>query len=98
MPLLHVLPASALGSWAAPLSTLPAAVLEHRPELVTVGVTRPLLLPAPVRAPLLAWLGVVACEVLFRSSIVLSRPVAPFALHVPFLAYDLASLVCTVLN
>ena len=58
----HDLHAPTTSLWAAPFHTLPEAVLvpPGRPGEVTVGVARALLVPA--RAPLLAWLGVIAAD------------------------------------
>ena len=66
-----------------------------RPGAVLVDDTLALPLPVPARAPLLAQLGVLACEAAFPtlSSVGLQLPVFP---RVPFLACELAFLVCTV--
>ena len=72
-PRLNVLPAPE----AAPLLTLPRAVLAPWPGAVIVGDTRALSLPVPVRAPLLARYGVVDCEVVFPSPAVHRRLAAP---------------------
>ena len=49
VPLLHVVPAPALGPWAAPLLTLPAAALAPWPGEVIEGVTVALQLSVPAR-------------------------------------------------
>ena len=46
----------------------------------------------PARAPLLAWLGLLVCEAVFPSPVVLRRLLS----RVPFLVSDLGCLVCTV--
>ena len=68
VPRLHVLPPPE----AALLLTLPAAVLEPRPGVVIVGDSRALC----TREPVSARLGVVACEVVYPSTVVDNHPVA----------------------
>ena len=82
-----VLRASEGRRWRAALARCPQSaraaprlhVLPARPGAVLVGDTRALPLPVPARTPLLARIGVLACEAVFSSRRLAAPIVAPYS-------------------